>query len=169
MVVARSRSVMDALVRAIAAREVKRQYLALAHKPWQGAASRRVDAPMGRDPTNRLRMAVVDLARHAGKSACTDFDCLADCEQGCLVRCTLHTGRTHQIRVHMASIGHPLVADTLYGGAPAAGMQRQALHAARLAFVHPVTGDTLVFNAAPPDDFLQALTAWGLKYNSASF
>ena len=169
MVVARSRLVMDALVRAIAAREVKRQYLALAHRPWLGPASRRVDAPIGRDPANRLRMAVVDLSQHAGKAACTDMDVLANGAQGCLVRCTLHTGRTHQIRVHMASIGHPLVADPLYGGAPAAGMQRQALHAARLAFVHPITGVPLVFHAPLPDDFLQALASWGLKYNMATF
>lgn len=168
MVVARSRVVMDALVRAIAARDVKRQYLALAHGAWRGGASRLVNAPIGRDPGNRLRMAVVDLAVHAGKTAQTDIELLVNGTQGCLVQCTLHTGRTHQIRVHMASIAHPLVADLTYGGGAAAGMQRQALHAFRLAFLHPVTGQALAFQSHLPPDFSQALADWGLRYNSAN-
>jgi 23S rRNA pseudouridine1911/1915/1917 synthase len=165
MVVARSRSVMDALVRLIAQREVSRQYVALAHKPWSGPARRDVEAPIGRDPRNRLRMAVVDLERHSGKAAKTSIELLKNGEQGCWLRCTLHTGRTHQIRVHLASIGHPLLADALYGGAAAAGMQRQALHAVRLAFTHPVTGEALVFGAPLPADLQAALQAWGLGYN----
>lgn len=165
MVVARTRAVMDALVRMIAQRDVSRQYVALAHKPWSGPGFREVEAPIGRDPRNRLRMAVVDLTRHAGKPAKTGFELLQNAAQGCWLRCTLHTGRTHQIRVHLASIGHPLVADELYGGAAAAGMQRQALHAFRLAFAHPVTGQSLVFQAPLPDDLRAALQAWGLSYN----
>lgn len=165
MVVARTRPVMDALIRSIAAREVGRQYLALAHRPWQGARAREINAPIGRDPRNRLRMAVVEMDKTPGKLARTDVELLQNSDQGCLVRCTLHTGRTHQIRVHMASIGHPLVADAVYGGAAAAGMQRQALHACRLAFIHPITSESMAFQAKLPDDFSAALSAWGLSYN----
>ena len=68
------------------------------------------------------------------------------------MHCRLHTGRTHQIRVHLASQGHPLVGDQLYGGRPALGLSRQALHAARLAFAHPVSGERLSFEAPLPDD-----------------
>ena len=167
MVVARTRAVMDKLVQMIAARDVSRQYLALAHKPWQGATPRTVETPIGRDPRNRLRMAVVDLTLHAGKASRTDVHLLHSLPQGCWVRCHLHTGRTHQIRVHMASIGHPLLADELYGGAHAAGMLRQALHACRLVFVHPVHGQECVFEAPLPADMQAALMAWGLSYNPA--
>ncbi len=165
MVVARTRLVMDALIRCIAAREIGRQYLALAHRPWVGASRRQVDQAIGRDPRNRLRMALVDIGKHPGKLARTDIELLQNAEHGCLVRCTLHTGRTHQIRVHMASLGHPLLADELYGGSAAAGMQRQALHAYRLTFKHPVTGQAMLFRADPPDDFCQAMRQWGLRYN----
>ncbi len=165
MVVARSRAAMDALVRMIAAREVGRQYLALAWGAWRGPERRSVDAAIGRDPRNRLRMAVVDPAQHPGKPARTDFELLAGNDQMCLVRCTLHTGRTHQIRVHMASLRHPLVADSLYGGASGAGMQRQALHAFRLAFAHPVTGAALELRAEPPPDLRRAVQEQGLHYN----
>jgi 23S rRNA pseudouridine1911/1915/1917 synthase len=181
MVVARTRVAMEALARMIAAREVSRQYLALAHRTWTGPAPRDVGgAPqdgIGRDPANRLRMAVVDLSRHPGKSARTTFDLLRnvapmpdhpDLEQGaCLLRCTLHTGRTHQIRVHAASIGHPLIGDSLYGGAPAVGLRRQALHAWRLALRHPVSGEAMVFHAPPPGDLRDACAALGLDYNAA--
>ncbi len=165
MMVARSRIAMDALVRMIAAREVKRQYLALAHRSWQGALHRLVDAAIGRDPRNRLRMAVVDGVRHAGKPAVTEIELLDNGAEGCLVFCTLQTGRTHQIRVHLASIGHPLVADTLYGGANAAAMTRQALHAVRLAFLHPIDRQPMKFEAPLPEDLEEGLKSWGLRYN----
>lgn len=165
MVVAKDRQTMDALVALIARRDVSRRYLALAHKPWKGTQLQTVDAPIGRDPRNRLRMAVVDLAQHAGKEARTDITCWDTTAEHCLVHCKLHTGRTHQIRVHMLSLGHPLVADALYGGAAAGDMQRQALHAFRLSFVHPATGETLELAAQPPADFLAAIEKLGLSYN----
>ncbi len=163
LVVARSRATMDALVARIGARQVTREYLALAHRPWRGPAEREVEAPIGRDARNRLRMAVVDLARQPGKPAQTRIELLGNAEPGCLLRCLLRTGRTHQIRVHLAHLGHPLVADALYGGAPAAGMARQALHARRLAFEHPITGQALDFQAPLPADLAAALAAWRLQ------
>lgn len=167
MVVARTRRTMDALVRQIAAREVSRQYLALAHRPWTGPSPRTVALPIGRDPRTRLRMAVVDLSVHAGKEARTDIECLSSSPEGCVVRCTLHTGRTHQIRVHMAALGHPLVADALYGGTPVPGLQRQALHAYRLRLCHPVTGEWMQWQSAPAPDIAAAVQSWGLSYNLA--
>ncbi len=163
MVTARTRPAMDALVQMIAARQVHREYLAIAHRPWRGALLREVDAPIGRDSRQRLRMAVVDLAKQSGKTAHTSLRCLESQDLGCLVHCTLHTGRTHQIRVHMASIGHPLLADTLYGGSHAAKLQRQALHAYKLGFIHPMTGESMQFHRAMPPDMQQALSDWGLS------
>jgi 23S rRNA pseudouridine1911/1915/1917 synthase len=168
MVVARTRAMMDALVKLIAQRDMSRQYLAMAHRPWTGVSERTVEAALGRDPRNRLRMAVVDLDRTSGKSAMTSFKLLRNSEQACLVHCSLHTGRTHQIRVHMSSIGHPLIADALYGGAPGAGLARQALHAYRLAFDHPLTAQPLTFHAALPQDMASGLQQWGLDYNVAT-
>jgi 23S rRNA pseudouridine1911/1915/1917 synthase len=162
MVVARTRAAMDALAQRIAARQVRREYLALAHRPWSGPAATEVDAPIGRDPRNRLRMAVVDLTRQGGKPAQTRIELIANAPQGCLIRALLRTGRTHQIRVHMAHLGHPLVGDPLYGGPPAAGMTRQALHARRLAFEHPITGQALAFESPLPADMAGALAQWGL-------
>ena len=165
MVVARTRPAMDALVAQIAARDVHRQYLALAHKAWSGPVQKHVEAAIGRDPSNRLRMAVVDLTHQSGKTAATTLDMLAQGERCCLVRCTLHTGRTHQIRVHMAHIGHALIGDGVYGGAPLGGMVRQALHAWRLAFVHPITGANIDLQTDWPQDMAAALQPLGLSYN----
>ena len=103
--------------------------------------------------------------RDDGREAITHYRVLRQGKGWSLVACTLETGRTHQIRVHMAHIGHPLVADPLYGGASAAGMARQALHAFRLAFAHPVTGEPLAFHAPLPVDLHAAWEAWGLRYN----
>jgi len=167
MVVARTRQAMDALVQAIAARSMRRQYLALAKGAWGGAPEQSVIAAIGRDPRNRLRMAVVDLATTPGKTAQTDIYLLGQAPQGCLVHCVLHTGRTHQIRVHMASLGHPLLGDCVYGGPAVQGLARQALHAFRLAFAHPITGAPLAFESPLPPDLAALLADWGLRYNVA--
>ena len=168
MVVARTRQAMDVLVQMIAARSVNRQYIALAHYSWEGARTRQVEFPVGRDVKNRLRMAVVDLAKNPGKTASTTIILLENGPGVCLVRCKLHTGRTHQIRVHMAAIGHPLMADELYGGASASGLHRQALHACELAFEHPVTGVALRFKSLISADIQAAVLDAGLSYNQAS-
>ncbi|WP_083440340.1 RluA family pseudouridine synthase [Aquincola tertiaricarbonis] len=151
MVVAKTLPAMTTLTRAIAAREVHRAYLALVHGEMK-LLPFTVEAPVGRDPHTRVRMAVVG----SGKPARTDVQPLAARQGVCAVRCTLHTGRTHQIRVHMASRGHPLVADMLYGGRPLLGLSRQALHAAQLRFAHPVDGRELAFEAPPPADLAAA-------------
>ena len=165
MVVARTRQTMDALVKKIAAREVKRQYLAVSHQPWIGSRQKSVDLPIGRDPANRLRMAAVDLTKNSGKLALTHFHLIDQSTQGSLVRCILETGRTHQIRVHMAALKMPLVGDLVYGGSPCSLMPRQALHAEQLAFEHPITHKPLAFGSSLPSDFRGLLEAWSLSYN----
>ena len=164
MVVARTRKCMDALVSMLAAREVSRQYLALAHRAWLRAPEVTVDHPIGRDPGNRVRMAVVDLERHMGKTALTHLHCLQSLDSDpafCLVQAKLETGRTHQIRVHMSHIGHPLVGDSLYGGHPALGMTRQALHAFSLQFAHPEDGRWMAFSCPVPGDMAAAISHLG--------
>lgn len=149
MMVGKSLPAVTALVRAIAERRVHRRYLAIAHGTVTPEA---IDAPIGRDPAVRVRMAVVA----SGKPARTDVALVA-CGEGCsAVQCVLHTGRTHQIRVHLAWRGHPLVADAVYGGRPMLGMTRQALHATRLELAHPVSGVPLAFDCPPPADFAAA-------------
>lgn len=167
MLVARTRSAMDALVRMIAQREVQRQYLALAHRPWSGPSPRDVAAAIGRDPGNRLRMAALASGSTGAKEARTTIELLDNAEAGCLVRCSLHTGRTHQIRVHMAFIGHPLLGDTVYGAPMGSAIGRQALHACRLALAHPLRGHALVFEVPMPPDMRDSMGLWGLRYNPA--
>ena len=154
MVVGKTLEAVTSLTRAIAAREVRRAYVAVAHGTMQ-EGQRRIDAPIGRDPSSRLRMAVLS----SGRPAQTDVEPLASRAQCTALRCRLHTGRTHQIRVHLASLGHPLVGDALYGGRELFGIRRQALHAVELALDHPRLGRRLAFTSAPPSDFQQAWSA----------
>jgi 23S rRNA pseudouridine1911/1915/1917 synthase len=151
IVVGRTLAAVTALVRAIAAREVQRRYLAIAHGAAPGERWS-VDAPIGRDLRTRTKMAVVA----SGKPARTDFERIGERDRIAALRCTLHSGRTHQIRVHLAHVGMPLVGDRLYGGAAALGLERQALHASELAFAHPVSGEAMVFQSEPPSDFAHA-------------
>ena len=147
LVVAKNEAAMQDLVRQLQARTVKRTYLAIARGavPDEGT----VDAPIGRHPAQRTRMAVV----RGGKPALTRYRVRERFPGHALLECDLETGRTHQIRVHLASIGHPLEGDPVYGGRGARRLPRQALHAWKLAFVHPRTGRTLRFTAPPPADF----------------
>ena len=165
MVVARTRQAMDRLVQAMAERLVRRQYLAVAAGRWRWTQAQDFAGAIGRDPLHRQRMAVVDLSRQPGKPARTTVECIDQTGQACLLRCSLHTGRTHQIRVHLAHAGYPLVGDALYGGRSLHGMQRQALHAWRLALEHPVTGDPLDLRAPLPADLHALLHSTGLGYN----
>ena len=114
-----------------------------------------VDAPIGRHPTDRKRMAVTDKA---SRSAVTHWEVIARYKGYTHVRCRLETGRTHQIRVHMARIGHPLLGDFTYGApAPDKGLTGQCLHARQLRFVHPRTGEAVELEAPLPDYFLEVL------------
>ncbi|NDC61119.1 MAG: RluA family pseudouridine synthase [Betaproteobacteria bacterium] len=162
MVTARTRACMDALVAMIGQRAVHREYLAISPRPWRGAVAQEVALPIGRDPRNRLRMAVVDMAHQPGKNAHTTLQCHATNPQGSLVHCTLHTGRTHQIRVHMAAIGMPLLGDSLYGAGSTGPLSRQALHAFQLGFKHPISGEALHFQSPLPEDMQAALAQMGL-------
>jgi 23S rRNA pseudouridine1911/1915/1917 synthase len=157
MVVARSSRAYAALTAALAAREVERRYRALA---WGRFESRRgsIDAPIGRSTVRRTRMAV----REEGKEARTDYEVLRQYDDpvAALIECRLETGRTHQIRVHLAAIGHPVVGDATYGGdRQPLRPGRPFLHACRLAFDHPVTGARLEFSEALPPDLQDVLTA----------
>lgn len=151
MVVGKNLPAVTALARAIAGREVHRHYLAIVHGTVQ-PRDFSIQAPIARDPQSRIRMAIVA----SGKPATTDVSVVALAPHFSALQCTLHTGRTHQIRVHLAARGHPLVADGVYGGSASLGMTRQALHATRLAFTHPRTGCWLAFEARPPLDLASA-------------
>ena len=118
-----------------------------------------IDAPIGRHPTDRKRMAVTD---RNSRPAVTHYRVLSRYNGYTHVECRLETGRTHQIRVHMAHIGHPLLGDTVYGRKkPEKGLDGQCLHAAELKLIHPATGEPMVFRAPLPDWFTEALSRLG--------
>jgi 23S rRNA pseudouridine1911/1915/1917 synthase len=163
MVVARSEQAMMALGSQLADRSMGRRYLALV----QGLADERftIDAPLARDPGNRLRFAVVSSGL-GGKPARTEVRRLASGTLGrravSLVECRLHTGRTHQIRVHMRSVGLPIVGDELYGGWVEPMCPRQALHAWRLKLAHPLTGRSAQWSVLPPPDMAALVSSAGI-------
>lgn len=165
LVCARSERAFASLVSQLEQRQMGRRYLAIAGgiTPAQGT----VDARIGRDERNRLRMAVV--AEPAGKTARTHYWALADApgSEASAILCKLQSGRTHQIRVHLAHIGHPLVGDSLYGGKPLHGFGRQALHAWRLDFLHPADGNNRSFLAPIPDDLRQLADRLGIMLPEA--
>jgi 23S rRNA pseudouridine1911/1915/1917 synthase len=157
LVVAKTLTAQTSLVRQLQARTVTREYAAVVH----GRVERdgRVEAPIGRHPTARTRMAIV--AR--GKPAVTHYRVAARFSIATLLECRLETGRTHQIRVHLASIGHPLMGDPVYGPRALRGQQRafgrQALHARRLALVHPISGRPMTWEAPLPADMRELIAA----------
>lgn len=163
LIVAKSLAAYTQLIRQMQAREIQRHYLALVH--GRILSSGIIETSYGRNPHQRLKMAVTPNGKHA----LTEYTPRTKYRHFTAMDVKLGTGRTHQIRVHMAYIHHPVVGDPLYGSArfPAGisaalrlalqSFQRQALHAARLSLLHPLSGDPLTFEVPPPDDFIDLL------------
>ena len=147
----------QALSRQLSDRSLSRIYEAVARGHLR-EDSGSVDRPVGRHPTDRKRMAVTEKN---GRPAVTHWEVLARYRGYTHVRCRLETGRTHQIRVHMASLGHPLLGDTVYGGKPDKGLEGQCLHARQLKFIHPRSGQPVRLETALPDYFLEVLSKLG--------
>ena len=159
LVVAKTLTAQTDLVRQMQARSVKRHYLALALGTVERDGS--VDAPLGRHAVQRTKMAIV---RSGGKEARTHYAVLERFEKSTLLECRLETGRTHQIRVHLASIKHSLAGDAVYGKSRSGDARldafpRQALHAWRLALIHPASGVEMAWEAPLPEDFANLLEA----------
>ena len=165
LVVARGLGAHTHLVRELAARRIERTYVAVVHGDLARAAV--IDAPIGRHPTRRTTMAVIE----GGRPARTHVEVVERFGDATLVRCRLETGRTHQIRVHLAAAGHPLIGDPAYGSrrrhAMAPAFARQALHAIRLELDHPVNGSRLCFDAPVPADLAALIDALRARGASA--
>jgi 23S rRNA pseudouridine1911/1915/1917 synthase len=155
LVVARDDETLTALQRMMRKREIDREYVALVHGRPPSLAGR-IEAPIGRDPGNRTRRAVDGIGP---RPAITHFELVEAFPDYTLESVHLETGRTHQIRVHFAAIGHPVVGDPLYGpsSSDTLGLKHQALHAHRLVFDHPVTGERIDVTSPLPDEFQHAL------------
>ena len=170
LVVAKRDTAHRALAARLQAHQVERHYLALVWGVLR-EESGRIEAPIGRHPKNRKKMAVVE----DGRDAATNFSVIERCPFATWVECQLETGRTHQIRVHLAHIGHPVFGDPVYGGRDQARgirpeyrrqanwmlslIKRQALHAKKLCFAHPTTGEMMEFTAPLPEDLRAVLEA----------
>jgi len=165
-VVALSETARGVLIQNLENREVQREYLAVINGTLISGGS--VDAPIGRHPRDRIKMAVTEK----GKPAQTDYRIVERFRTHTLLSCKLHSGRTHQIRVHMAHLGYPLIGDPVYGDRvrlpskasemlvkALSGFRRQALHASTLGFLHPLTGEPLSWTSALPTDLELLLAA----------
>jgi 23S rRNA pseudouridine1911/1915/1917 synthase len=153
LVVAKTDQAHESLTAALARREIERVYLALVRGRVE-ADSGKIEAPIGRHPRHRTKMTVLP----EGRPSVTWFKVLERMEDLTLMEVRLETGRTHQIRVHLASIGHPVVGDAVYGSREP-GLGRPFLHAHRLEFEHPTTGEHLSFTSELPDHLAGALEA----------
>ena len=151
LVLGRTEEAFHHLVAQLGARTVERRYRTLVHGRVAAPAGV-VDGPIGRDPRDPTRHAVVA----GGKQARTHYEVVDRQSDTTLLACRLETGRTHQIRVHLAGIGHPVVGDVLYGGHPDLGLTRPYLHAFRLAFHHPATRERVAFESPVPPDLVEA-------------
>jgi len=167
LVVAKTDVAHEGLAKQFAAHSIDRRYLAIVNGVPR-LASGKVDAPLARSAANRKKIAIVEGSR--GKRAVTHWKRLDVLKDAALVECRLETGRTHQVRVHMASIGHPLIGDPVYGRAGKTHgkilkelqFHRQALHAAELGFIHPVTKNRLSFSSPMPPDMQELFNALGV-------
>ena len=168
LVVAKTDAAHEGLAAQFAAHTVHRRYLAVCAghpSPAEGT----IDARLGRSDADRKKMAVLPKDSLRGKHAVTHYKVLQRLDHAALLECRLETGRTHQVRVHCASIGHALLGDPLYGKAPRPlrpllerlGFARQALHAAELGFAHPVTGDFVEFRSELPRDMAELIDQLG--------
>ncbi|MGI8863557.1 MAG: RluA family pseudouridine synthase [Solirubrobacteraceae bacterium] len=155
LVVAKRDPVHRALKELLAQRLLRREYLALVDGRPQARCGT-IEAPIGRDRRERTLMSID--SEHP-REARTHFEILRALTDTTLLQVVLDTGRTHQIRVHLAAIGYPVCGDKQYGGMPRYGLERQFLHAARLAFAHPVTGEPIDVSSLLPEDLAAALTA----------